>query len=83
MPDTQRSKEGFEASGAAYGCKLPRGCWEWNLCLLQEQEVLLATGPISQAPKTHTYYGILIILLFVSVKLSHKYRIEHRVLQSF
>ena len=54
-------KKAFEASGtgAADGCKLPCRCWEWNLCLLQEQEVLLVTGPISQAPKTHSYYGIL------------------------
>lgn len=38
---------------------------------------------LSSPQSTHLLWYFMIILLLVSVKLSHKYRVEHRVLQSF
>lgn len=76
MPDTQRSKEGLEASEAADGCKLP-------VSSTRARNALSHWVNLSSSPNTHLLWYFMIILLLVSVKLSHKYRVEHRVLQSF
>lgn len=36
---------GAPRTGVTDGCQLPRGCWELNLCLLEEQLVSLTTDP--------------------------------------
>lgn len=37
----------FFGSGVTDGVH-PSGCWEWNLCLLEEQQLLLASEPFLQ-----------------------------------
>ena len=43
----RRPEEGIRSpwTGVTDGCQLPRGCWELNLCLLEEQLVSLTTDP--------------------------------------
>jgi hypothetical protein len=49
---TRRPEEGIKYPGTGFtdGCEPPRGCWELNLGLLEDQQVLLTTELSIQSP---------------------------------
>lgn len=50
LPMEDRRHHGSPGTGAMGGCELPCGSWGQNLGSLQEQKVLLTSGPLSSIP---------------------------------
>jgi hypothetical protein len=44
-PQRSEASIGSCGTGVTHCCGLSRGCWEWNLGLLQGQQVYLTTEP--------------------------------------
>lgn len=55
MQCLQRPEEGIivPGTGVTDGCEQPCESWELNLGLLEEQQVLLSTGPCHQADNVY------------------------------
>ena len=65
MPVLEETEEGLRSPGTSYmsGCEPPCRWWELNLGLLQEQEMLLTTGPFLQA----NFFSFSFKLIFTEV----------------
>lgn len=63
---------GSPGTGVMSGSEPPCGCWEWNLALLQGQQILLSPEPSLQSPKVifnlntkHWIWRMLVLVLWL------------------